>query len=324
MAVAGCDKRKRPNPAGRKLPALPGSLPARMHVLFVTGANRTGGWLAEAFASDSASEVCIEEAIGIAAGLARLREAVFDTVLIGHHPGELDALELLDALRAGSSDEQPIIVLGSQSEQEMLDQCFEVGADAYVCVNTTTTRSLIWQVARATDRHRLIRENRRLVQSGRQRLQREHEEAERLLLQQRALIGELESLRETGPATEAIVPSEPLPERLVTHYRELLRAYVIMGSGNLSDEMTRLADLLATAGVTAQQTMLMHLQVLEEMVQGLGSRSARHVLNRADLLVLEVMIRLAEGYHKRLRSITHPPQQRLLPGFEPKNGPPGA
>jgi hypothetical protein len=62
--------------------------------------------------------------------------------------------------------------------------------------------------------------------------------------------------------------------------------------------------------------MLLHLHVLEEMVRGLGSRSARHVMNRADMLVLEVMINLAQNYRERFLKRVHPPRQRLLPGFD--------
>ena len=62
--------------------------------------------------------------------------------------------------------------------------------------------------------------------------------------------------------------------------------------------------------------MLLHLQVLEEMIRGLGSRSARHVMNRADMLILEVMINLAEGYRDRFMKRVNPPRQRTLPGFE--------
>ena len=90
-----------------------------------------------------------------------------------------------------------------------------------------------------------------------------------------------------------------------------------MGSGNLTAEMNTLADLLAAAGVTPQQTMLLHLEVLEQLVHGLGSRSARHVMSRADLLVLEVMVHLAEGYRRRYLERKHPPRQLPLPGFEP-------
>jgi DNA-binding response OmpR family regulator len=297
-----------------------------MRMLFITGLHRTGGWLAAAFAADSASKVELEEIVGVAAGLSRLRDEVFDAVLISHEGEGLDALELLDGIRAGSSEEQPIIVLGEQSEQEMSALCYDAGADAYVCVNTTTTRTLIWKVARAMERRDLIAENRRLQQAQQHQLQIEHDEATRLLQQQRAMIADLERIRlaqdrggqtAAGPGPAEDSTSCPdLPPSLVDHYRELLRAYVIMGSGNLSEEMNRLAELLASAAVTSQKAMLLHLHVLEEMVRGLGSRSARHVMNRADMLILEVMINLAQNYRQRFLKRLHPPRQRLLPGLD--------
>ena len=127
-------------------------LPPRMRVLYIATRQRTGGWLAEAFAADSASKVVLEEAVGMAAGLARLRDDVFDAVLVSHDADELNALDLIEGYRAGGSDE-PIIVLGTQSEQEMAALCYEVGADGYVCVHTATTRNLIWVIARAVQRH---------------------------------------------------------------------------------------------------------------------------------------------------------------------------
>jgi hypothetical protein len=108
-----------------------------------------------------------------------------------------------------------------------------------------------------------------------------------------------------------------LPTILVDHYREILRAYVIMGTGNLGEEMSALAHLLAGSNISAQRTMQLHVQVLEELVEGLGNRSARHVMNRADLLALEVLGHLADGYRARFHERRHPPQQQLLPGFEP-------
>ncbi|MHB1036998.1 MAG: hypothetical protein ACYC35_20460 [Pirellulales bacterium] len=308
-----------------------GTLPRRMRMLYITTYHRTGAWLAEAFRADSAADISLEESLGVAAGLARLRDEIFDAVLVSHEPGELDALELIEGLRVGGSDD-PIIVLGTQSEPEMSALSFEVGADAYVCVNTTTTRTLIWIVARAIERHQLIRENRRLAQAERHRLEQEHIEAERLLRQQRELLCDLESLRrrETAPDPNELAaplagPTEPprcvepalsLPESLVCHYRELLRTYVIMGSGNLGAELGALAELLATAGVTAQQTMLLHLQVLEELIRGLGNRSTRHVMTRADLLALEVIVHLGENYRLRYQERLSPARQKLLPGFD--------
>ena len=321
--------------ASRPVGVVPvGTLPARLKVLFITGTHRTGSWLASAFAHDSAVQVQIEEALGMANGLARLRDEAYDAVLVTHEPGEIDGLDLAEALCAGGSEE-PLILLGSLSEQEVCAAALEAGADAYVCVNTATTRSLIWIVARAIERHRLIRENRRLAQAEQHRLQQEHHETQRLLDEQRALIRDLEAVAESSQnlgdyrrrrpldddeqaAANEVAETRPLnlPVTLVRHYHELMRAYVIMGSGNLGDDMARMAELMADAAVTAPETMQLHVRVLEEMVRGLGARSARHVMTRADLLVLEVMVHLSEVYRRRYFERRNPPTQMLLPGFD--------
>ena len=172
-------------------PPVCGGLPVRMKVLYITTLHRTGGWLTEAFAADSAAQILLEEVVGVTAGLSRLRDEVFDAVLVSHEPGVLDALDLVEGLRAGGNEE-PMILLGSLPAQEIDALCYEVGADDYCCVAETTVRGLLWKFARAIERGQLVRENRRHVQAERQRLQQEHLEAERLLDQQRVLIADLE------------------------------------------------------------------------------------------------------------------------------------
>ena len=269
---------------------------------------RTGQWLADALAGDSASEVHLEEAIGVAAGLARLRDEVFDAVLLSHEPIELDALEFLEAVRTGSSDEQPILVLGAASEQELAALCYEVGADAYICVHTTTTRMLLWQLARAVERHKLLAENRRLAHVQKHQLQREQVEARKLLAEQQELIerhasgGMLSSSAACSRGREHATPvSATLPAKLVDHYRELLKAYIIMGSGHLHGDIAALAELLVASGSPAGDVLRLHATVLDEVIQGLGNRSARHVMNRADLLALELFLELAEGFRRKQR-----------------------
>jgi CheY-like chemotaxis protein len=316
-------------------PAPWGGLPPRMRVLYIAAAAAAGGWLHEAFAADRASEVVLDEVAGSAAGFARLREERYDAVLVSHEPGLLDALELVEGLRTGGSEE-PIVVLGAAGEQDLAALCYEAGADAYLCIEATTTRCLLWVIARSIEWRRLIRENRRLLEGERNRLRWEHGEAQRLLDQQRGLIRDLETLHGAGlvadvaapePAAESLpddeqAAAEPatieplnLPPLVAANYRELLRAYVIMGSGNLGHEMGALAESLAAAGVSAPQTVELHVRVLEELVRGLGNRSARHVMSRADLLVLEVIVHLAEGYRRRLDELHRPLEQKLLPGF---------
>ena len=55
--------------------------------------------------------------------------------------------------------------------------------------------------------------------------------------------------------------------------------------------------------------------MLEQTLEGIGSRSARHVLNRADMLVLETLLRLATRYRHQLMGCLYPSQQQMLPGF---------
>jgi DNA-binding NarL/FixJ family response regulator len=309
--------------ATRSSPRIWGQMPSRMKLLYITTLHRTGGWLAEAFRADCASDVLLFESIGATAGLAQLRDEVFDAVLVSHEPGVLDALDLVEGLRAGGHDE-PMIVLGRAPSADMAALCYEVGADAYCCVAETTTRSLLWTFARAIERSQLVREHRRMVQAEQQRLAHEHQEAERLLAEQRSLIAELEQIRNgevgeverrrEGDLNATFLKESPsfplfptplldtpceLPAGLIAHYRELLRAYVVMGAGNLAGEMVKLATLLTEADVSAQRAMQLHVQVLEDLVATLGNRSARHVMTRADLLVLEIMAHLADGYRRR-------------------------
>jgi hypothetical protein len=61
--------------------------------------------------------------------------------------------------------------------------------------------------------------------------------------------------------------------------------------------------------------MQLHVHVLEELVGSLGNRSARHVMTRADLLVLEIMAHLADGYRRRYHDEHRPSQQLDSPGF---------
>jgi len=266
-----------------------GSLPPRIRALYVVGRERTAAWLGDALAADSASQVLLDEAVGAATGLAALGERIYDAVLVGHAPGELDGVEFVEGLRAGGAEE-PIIILGTESEAELSAFCYEAGADAYLCLQTATTRTFLWTLARAVERHQLIGENRRLSQTERNRGQQEQGEAERLLAAQRGLV---ENCRRAAAAAGA-TSTGVLPEAVRKHYRELLRAHVIMGSGNLSTEMAALAGALAASRVSSAEILSLHAEVVEELVRGLGSRSARHVMTRADLLILELLADLTE------------------------------
>ena len=293
-----------------------GAIPRRLRVLCVATSVRTGERLRQALASDSACDFQLESVIGAAAGMERLRDESFDIILVRHEPeaneSPLDGLAFVEALRA-SGAEEPVLMLGTGEEQEFAPWCVEAGGDDYVRISTCTTRWLIYKIARAFEYHQLLRESARLRQIEEQRVTQDHRAAQQVLDEQRALLRDLEGLQPTDkPAfTESELPPRgesglsnglagiDLP--LFESYRELLRAYVMMGSGSLGQELNALAELLAAANASPAETMQLHLRVVESLVASLGARSSRHVLARADLLVLEVMVHLADSY----RRLTH-------------------
>src|SRR5487761_643537 len=285
------------------------SLPNAVQLLYVTTLSHPASWVRELFSSDRAMVVTVEEAVGGAAGLARLRKQSFDALLVRHAPPDFEALEFIEAHRATGVDE-PLVVIGNEPSEQFAPLCYEVGADAYVPAEAASPRQMIWVVGRSIEWRRLVRENRRLVQLQRHQIRLEHCEAERLLVQQRGLIAGLEELTQTtalaappaGPLSAAVGASPPadlpleLPDSLVARYGDLLRAYVIMGSGHLTTETAGLVSTLCSLNLPAPQVMQLHLHALEETLRGLGSRSSRHVMARADLLVLEIMVQLAERH----------------------------
>ena len=282
-----------------------GTLPARVRVLYVTAATETADELRALLATDRAMSVHIEEADRAGCAVS-MREQKFDAVLLAHLPPRLDALELTKALRA-AGDDMPLVILGEAPEAAIAPLCHEAGADAYLAW-PTVARHVLWALGRAMEWRRLLAENRRLSQAHQQRLRLEHNEAERRLGQQRAMLSELKELSDVGfaePAPVAVGRASPLaldgvPRDLTTEwlidYEGLLRAYVIMGSGNLADDIVSLVGRFATAGLSARDVMRLHVHAVEGLLASLGKRGARHAMTRGDLLILEVMMHLAETY----------------------------
>jgi DNA-binding response OmpR family regulator len=265
-------------------------LPPRMRVLFITNDQHLGCNLAESLAADRTTQMILERSVGASAGLARLRDDVFDAVLVAHDES-LDAFEVLDALRAGTSPRQAVIVIGGPTAEQLGPYCFEAGADSYLCLGSATTRSLLWHLAKAIERHRLLADNDRLEQLRRQQTTAETVEAERLLSQQRRM---LELVQQRSGQLADWQPPQPL----VDHYRELLQTSVVMGWGNMEEEVTRFNGVLTSAGISADQFMAFHIVAVESLVGELGSRGAKHVMNRADLLALEILLRLCQNYRQ--------------------------
>ncbi len=244
--------------------------------------------------------------------LALLRDESFDCLLVRVNPGRQgpadDPLVLARGIRAGGCAD-PIVVVTVTTDDETWAEALRLNVALLVSAKGWESSALVPSIQRAVERGRMLHEIDRLSAADRRRLIRERDEAEYLLTQQRQILAALEHLAGAAP-TEGDVPAVAeirgnfehlkLPPEFDDYYQELLRTYVIMGSGNLVAEIVKLAELLSQAGLTPREVLELHLERVERLVRGLGNRSTRHVMARADLLALELMIHLGECYQRQL------------------------
>jgi len=245
-------------------------------------------------------------------------------------------LALVRAIRASGCDDPVVFISAHVSDGQWAELCRHE-CEVLVSPNLWDSTALVPVIKRAISRIEILRENRQLALANHRRLLRERDEAEHLLRQQRQIVRELEFLarsarglaepsdglddpislvppsdggaEHTSPNSSQSSPEassdwkrpawHPLPEQVYSYYDELLRTYVIMGAGNLGSEIAQLAQVLAVAGLSPREALELHLERVENLVRGLGNRSTRHVMARADLLALELVIHLGECYQRR-------------------------
>lgn len=256
--------------------------------------------------------------------MAALRNDTFHciAILCGEEDGRerRTGTELVQAIRASGCDD-PIVLISHNGDDQLTSTACNHHCGQLVSPIGWSSRTLVAVIRRSIQLVDTVRENHHLSVANHRRLVRERDEAGHLLKQQRGIIQELEALArgfsvvETSEAGNLETPSAdasqrksareiPIPGEIRTYYQELLRTYVIMGSGNLGGEIAQLAGILAEAGLSPRDTLVLHLERVEELVRGLGNRSTRHVMARADLLALELVIHLGECYQQSARTLS--------------------
>lgn len=233
-----------------------------------------------------------------AAALARLRERPFDVVLIVEPQPIGLAATAVPAMRTAGVEE-PIVAVRTVADDVFAVLACEHDVEVLVTSHPWDSPAIVPAIARVLERRSMREEHERLLAERTRRDDRDRDEAERILGQQQRIIADLAALADQ-PIDDA--PSDvraTLNETIGGHYRDLLRTHVIMGSGRLGTEVTRLAAMLAEAGIGPRQALEMHLAQVAEIVRGLGNRSTRHVVARADLLALELVVQVGEYLRSR-------------------------
>jgi hypothetical protein len=244
--------------------------------------------------------------------VSRLREEPFDCILVdvpatgSFVRDDNGPFGLIRALRTGGCEE-PIVLVGRLFADADWTAACESDCDVFVSTRGWDSPVLGAIIKRALLRGELVRENARLSTAHNRRLLRDRDESEQMLAHQRQLIAELEVLPsssldqrspspnhgDSGKATPESSSADDRKHDFTDRYSGLLRSYVLMGSGSLTSEIAEMADCFVAASLPPPEALQVHVMCVEKLVKGLGNRSARHVVSRADLLAIELMTHLA-------------------------------
>ncbi len=231
-----------------------------------------------------------------AGALERLAEEAFDCILVvnstsPHTQPGIDAHSFCTATRAaGCAD--ALLVLTEAAGDALWKVTCDTAAELYVGPRTWRSPTLLLLIDRAILQRNMARDSQRRHWADGQRVDRERDECADLLRQQRQLLQETPA--EQFGSVEAILPPE-----LPRIYREVLRTYVMTGTVNLAPEIKKLAQTFALAHLTPRQVLQLHLDQVEQLVKGIGQRSARHIVDRANVLCLELLVLLCECFEEQ-------------------------
>lgn len=278
----------------------PAALPTRMRLLCVSAEEPSWTLLALLLDRHGCREPQFRWCATSALALAALRDETFDCTIVCDVDGGFRVHAFLDALTADGGAE-PVLIVGPPGDDEWLTALGACACEVLCTAAGWHSAALPAWIARTIDRAHLARENMRLSGADHRRTLRERDEVDQLLEQQRrilhahaasdAAIGVLRRSRDEE--------SGDLPADVIRIYQELLRTYVMMGSGGLSGEIRKLAQLLVLSGLGPGAALQVHLERVAELIRGLGTRSSRHVMSRADLLAMELMIELGDCYRQK-------------------------
>lgn len=199
----------------------------------------------------------------------------------------VDLSKLPAALRTGGC-EDPILVLTDRVDDVWLAEMADADCELLMTRVGWRSPALAPWIRGTIERHNSIRELQELSAEGRQLRARETNASQRQLEHRRDLCRRLRGRADLGqlaPAAEALD---------FTAYSEVLQAILLTDFVRQEGSVKLLAGQLSAAGWSVADVLQMHVDAVAQLLRGLGGRSAGHVLERADLIALELFARLAE------------------------------
>jgi len=233
--------------------------------------------------------------------LTILRREIFDAILIVQHLDDSDdtfsiphIFRLLEAMRTSGHDE-PALLLISQLKDEEWEQLCRLECDVLISSRSWDAPALVPFLLRSVRRNQLQRKNQRIESSIRKQNVREKTTTEKTFKHLQQILHDHRLLRQSQHCETISIPDE-----LKETYNHLLRTFCMMGEGTLTTELTQLSRILSTAGLRLADVVQLHVEQTEHLVDKLGARGTRHVLARADLLIIELLMHLGDERQNQL------------------------
>jgi hypothetical protein len=269
-----------------------------LNVLYIAGPLSPRDWLPKALSDGAAGAIDVTVTPSLLVGLEHLREQAFDVVVVDRDASDRSAADLMLAIHASTHEHQSVLVLSDHHDRTEAADYLLAGAAGYLLLHLTTIQELIWQLHSAAQLARLQVENQRL-RSWQERY-REHEQTEvlGLLDEQSQLFAIAAGLREHS-ASSGPLDAKTESIRLQQAFRELLQAYVVMGRGQLTGEVQDVVNRLHAESHSLAATLHAFTKALRSLVQDRGARTSRHVLNRGNLLLLDLLLKWADRQPRR-------------------------
>ena len=230
--------------------------------------------------------------------LTILRREIFDAILIVsditneqkqlHFP---QILQLLEAMRTSGHDEPASIVIDAVEDSDWAKLC-TLDCEVIISRRSWNAPALVPTLIRSVRRNEVQRSKHQMEIQTRKHELREQSESRNILKHLETIVTDRQLFegRQQSDSTS-------LPDNLHSIYSHLLRSFCMMGEGTLTTELTQLADILTTANISATDVLKMHIDHTRSLVEKLRSKSARHVLVRADLLIIELLVHLGDEFH---------------------------
>ncbi len=199
--------------------------------------------------------------------------------------------QVIQAIRSVGCDDPVLALIDSQWDHE-LSALAELDCEVISPNDGWEATSLAPWMLRAIRRNETQREYHRLAVRDSRRASWEREESLQQLQQQRDIAARFLEDSVSADNGRPAPTRDTIPNQVKDYYLELLRTYVIMGAGNLSEDLAHLSHGLAQEGVSMSEAFNLHLDCLTRLIEGLGTQSLRHILSRSNLLSVEFLLNM--------------------------------